>query len=131
MTKVTTEQTQEKRLQELVVYHIVSEDFLYPGIVYRSVANRPDPFNIANEYGCKIELREGQFKNLSDSDPICSSYNLSHFPIDKNGRCLSAVIIGKDIIRLVKTREAIHRLCGVERLDLGGFVDVSEKRAYN
>ncbi|MBU3912945.1 MAG: hypothetical protein KKE50_02520 [Nanoarchaeota archaeon] len=107
MTQAVLEQT--KRLQELVVYDLVSMDFVRDNI-YKMSGTRPNAKAIASQYGCQLQIRKGEFE----------SHRIHYFPnwledhgIDpKTLECMAAVLVGEDRTQLARARDDIHRTFG-------------------
>src|SRR3989344_6647251 len=107
MTETTAEQN--NTLQELVLYHAASMDFVWDNI-YAMGGIRPNAKYIAGEYGCKLEIREGKFSSRVD---WTSDYLEARGIDPKTHECMSAVLVGEDRAKLARARDDIYETLGV------------------
>lgn len=124
MNETATEQKQEVRKQELVVYHLVPMDFVFDNI-YAMGGVRPNAKFIARQYGAELEFRDSSFRETSLTR-FFPSY-LARHGIAEDHSCTSAVLVGEDREKLSKARQDIQQTFGVSNFE-DGAVDVSNKR---
>ncbi len=116
--------TEAKKLQEVVVYHIVNGGFEAENI-YAMGGSRPNAKHIAHQYGCELEVRWSKHRQPAGSMQFFPSYLERHGIV--NGECKSAVLVGEDREKLHQAREDILRTFGYSHFD-GGSINVGRDK---
>jgi hypothetical protein len=121
-----TEQRPEVRKQEVVLYHIVGNDFRWDNI-YAMGGKRPNAKSIARQYGAELEFRESTFREVG-RERFFPSY-LARHGIAEDHSCTSAVLVGEDREKLMKAMRDIHMTFGVANFE-DGAIDVSDRKPF-
>jgi len=124
----TQEQTQteeQPKLQELVLYDIVSMDFVWDN-TYAMGGLRPNAKHIAGQYGCKLEIREAEYRDRPGHCLVARR----RYSIGDDGSTQSAVLVGEDRDALARARDDIWRTHGVAPFDHGSVSVGGRKFPY-
>ena len=122
MTENIAEPIQEKKLQELVVYHLVDSDFIF-GNIYALGGVQPNARHIAQQYDCDLEFRDAEYRDHPNTIT-----NTKFLAVDEQGRGTAAVLVGESRERLARARDDIVRTFGSSPLNgkvsVGGEKDL-------
>ncbi|MBR9691685.1 hypothetical protein GOV06_02770 [Candidatus Woesearchaeota archaeon] len=117
-----TNETQEKTLQEIVVYGHVSTDAVLDNRYLKGSGIRPTFSFVAEQYGCQVEFRDAVFrKDHFDGTQYVHGA--------QDGDVLTAlVLLGEDREQLRKAREDILITFGYSKMN-PGRTDISSEKS--